>query len=262
MDTGILGGIGTDWICHIKGHGIAAQPGDAQHETKGHEMKITVQNIMDKGPCIDYPASRITELFTGKHEIELSKILGWDIPTTDRIWGVTAFLSDNKNRLFAADCVESVLHIYEAAYPDNDAPRKCIQGVRDFIAGIITQAELNTLTAATLVARDMAWAARMTRDAAWVAQNVVRVTRYAALATQDVTLATQDVTWAARYAALVARNATRNAAWAARDATLNVALVTRMTRDAARDAAWVAEGKKQIEMLKKYCEPRKDAENE
>ena len=225
-------------------------------------MKITVQDIMAKKPCSTYPVDRVSELFAGERVIELAEILDWDIPTADRIWGVTALLSDNKNRLFAADCVESVLHIYEAAYPDNDAPRKCIQGVRDFIAGIITQAELNTLTEAT---------ARATLDAAraqaWAARDVARATLDAALVARDVARATLDAAWAARDVAWAqawaARDATRDVARMTRDVTwaaLDAALIARDAALEARDAAWEAEGTKQIEMLKKYCEPRKDAE--
>ena len=43
-------------------------------------------------------------------------------------------------RLFAADCAESVLHIFEGAHPDDNRPRLAIQASRDFANGLINNA--------------------------------------------------------------------------------------------------------------------------
>jgi hypothetical protein len=43
-------------------------------------------------------------------------------------------------RLFAADCAEHVLGIYEKQYPKDDRPRKAIQAARDFANGLIDAA--------------------------------------------------------------------------------------------------------------------------
>jgi len=40
-------------------------------------------------------------------------------------------------RLFAADCAEHVLGIYEKQYPKDERPRKAIQAARDFANGLI-----------------------------------------------------------------------------------------------------------------------------
>ena len=63
-------------------------------------------------------------------------------------------------RLFAADCAEHVLWIYERDYPDDSRPRDAIQAARDYADGRIDAA-----------ARDAAWAAARAaaRAAAWAA---------------------------------------------------------------------------------------------
>lgn len=79
-------------------------------------------------------------------------------------------------RLFAADCAEMVLPIYEREYPDDDRPRLAIAAARAYAHGEIDSGALVT-------ARDAAWSAA--RSAAWSAE------------------------WSA------ARHAARHAAWAA-----------------------------------------------
>jgi len=99
-------------------------------------------------------------------------------------------------RLFACDCAEAVLHIFEEEYPDDHGPRQAIEVARRYANGGATDEEL-------AAAWDAAWAAAWdaARDAAWDAA------RAAALA-------------AARAAALAAAWA---AAWtAARDAARDV----------------------------------------
>ena len=114
----------------------------------------------------------------------------------DAIWALHACAEDNAvveriARLFAADCAEAVLHLFEKKYPKDDRPRKSIQAARDFANGKISAKELSAARAA---ARDAARAAA--RDAAWAAWAAAR-----------------DATRAA------ARDAARDAAWAAaRDA--------------------------------------------
>ena len=81
--------------------------------------------------------------------------------------GVEAW-NEKSARLFAADCAERVLPIYEKEYPDDDRPRKAIQAARDYANGKITK---DKLAAAWDAARAAAWdAARAAaRDAAWAA---------------------------------------------------------------------------------------------
>lgn len=91
-------------------------------------------------------------------------------------------------RLFAADCAEHILWIYERDYPNDDRPRKAIEAARKFARGEINNAER---AAARDAARAAAW------DAAWDAAR--------------------DASWAAAWAAA------RDAAWAAARAAARAA---------------------------------------
>lgn len=86
--------------------------------------------------------------------------------------------------LFAADCAEHVLPIFEQQYPTNTRPRMAVQATRDFAEGRISVQELNTAThaawiasgnydtpgnAASAASRQTPWATA--RDAAWAADD-------------------------------------------------------------------------------------------
>lgn len=84
--------------------------------------------------------------------------------------------NERTQRLFAADCAERVLPIYERARPGDSRPRVAVETARLFARGVATRDELFT-------ARDAAWSAAMAaardaardaagdaaRDAAWAA---------------------------------------------------------------------------------------------
>jgi L-alanine-DL-glutamate epimerase-like enolase superfamily enzyme len=73
---------------------------------------------------------------------------------------------DKLARLFAADCAEHVLPIYEKQYPDDKRPRQAIEAARRYARGEIDAAAWDAAGAA---ARDAAWdaAGAAARDAAW-----------------------------------------------------------------------------------------------
>ena len=127
-------------------------------------------------------------------------------------------------RLFAADCAEHVLSIYEKKYPDDDRPRNAIEAVRKYANGKITREELDAVG-------DSAWAA------AWAAVGdaVGTAARAAAWA------AAGDSAWAA------ARDAVGDSAWAV---AWNSAWAA--VGDSAWDAARAAEGKWQTERQAYY----------
>ncbi len=60
--------------------------------------------------------------------------------------------NDTTARLFAADCAEHTLHIFEEVCPDDKRPAEAIEAARKFARGEITQDEL-------AAARAAAWAA-------------------------------------------------------------------------------------------------------
>lgn len=64
--------------------------------------------------------------------------------------------SDHTARLFACDCAERVLHLYESKYPDDIRVRNCIEVARKVANGDLPVEEL---AAARDAARDAAWAA-------------------------------------------------------------------------------------------------------
>jgi len=100
---------------------------------------------------------------------------------------------DRLARLFACDCAERVLPIFEAAYPDDKRPRRAIEVARRFVAGDATKEEM---VAARGAARDSAWAvvaaawtasaaARASGGAAWDDREAARAARVAARAARD-----------------------------------------------------------------------------
>jgi hypothetical protein len=143
----------------------------------------------------------------------------------DTIWAMRAVEGKDKEiRLFAADCAEMVLPIYENRYPDDNRPRLAIQAARDYANGLIPMKELAAARAAR--AARAAWDARAA-SAAW-----------------DAADAAWDAAWAAaRAASDAASDAARDAAWAARDAAWAAsaawdAASAAWDARAARDAAW------------------------
>jgi hypothetical protein len=176
-------------------------------------MQTTLNRIKLHSPCEDGWEKLLNHLYKTQSDdepLELRIILesnGLD----DTIWALRAVEGkDNEIRLFAADCAELVLPIYEKRYPDDSRPRMAIQAARDYANGLITLEEVAAAGAAAWAAvGDAAWDAA--RDAAWAAWS-------------SVGSAARDAAWAAVGSA-------RDAAWAA------WAAVGSAARDAARAAA-------------------------
>jgi hypothetical protein len=123
-------------------------------------------------------------------------------------------IDDRSLRLFAADCAEQVLPIFERVRPDDDRPRAAIDAARRFARGEITRGVRAAAgDAARAAARDAAWDAAAA--AAWAAARA----------------AAGDAAWAAAAAAAGA------AAWDAAGAAAGAA-----AGDAAWDAAAAAAG--------------------
>jgi len=163
-------------------------------------MQTTLNKIKLHSPCKDGWEKLLNHLNKTQSDdepLELRTILesnGLD----DTIWALRAVEGkDNEIRLFAADCAELVLPIYEKRYPDDSRPRMAIQAARDYANGLITLEEVAAAGAAAWAAvGDAAWAAA--RDAAWAAA------RDAAWA------AAWDAAWAAASAAWAAGAAARD----------------------------------------------------
>ena len=140
--------------------------------------------------------------------------------------------TDRNLRLFACDCAERVMPIFERQRPNDERPRRCIAVSRLFADGLATSEEL---TAAGTAARAAAWAAaeaatgaaaRAASGAAWAAVEAAAGAA-AGAAAEDAAGAAAGA--AAENAAGAAGDAARAAAWAAAE-------------NAAWAAAWDAAG--------------------
>ena len=117
--------------------------------------------------------------------------------------------NDKTLRLYAADCAERVLGLYEKQYPKNDRPRKAIQAARDFANGLINKdaadAAADAANAAAYTAANAAYAAKAAAYAADAAADA---------ANADAADAASDAAYAAN-AAYAAAYATGAVAYAA-----------------------------------------------
>ena len=164
----------------------------------------------------------------------------------DALWVLDNVIGNKRLcRLFAADCAESVLPIFERHRPDDDRPRHAISVGRD----------PNSTDAARAAAGDAARAAAgdAARAASCAAEVAARAAAEAAARAAGAAawVAARDAAWdaagdAARAAGAAAGDAARAAgaaAWVAAGATARDA--ARAAGDAAGDAAraaWVAAG--------------------
>ena len=166
--------------------------------SKPRQKRVTTALLRKLGACW-YDAGheagnkRVAEVAGKRRSMSVAEVLALEsVSVADRIWVGIALLDERSQRLFACDCAEHTLGIFERDYPNDNRPRDTIAVARRFADGDATLEELDA-------ARDAAW------DAA----------RYAA---RD---AARAAAWdAARAAAWdAARDAARDAAWtAARDA--------------------------------------------
>ena len=184
------------WMPEIKGKLIACERG--YHICKDEQvikwLDDEIYEVEYKGEIFDHSDKCVA------HQCRLiRKYDKWD---------------ERTQRLFACDCAEHVLHIFENHYPDDKRPRLVIESARLFVkATQSAQAVRDAAQAAALAAVDAAAlaAALAAGDAAWYAAGA-----------------------AAWYAAgAAARDAARDAAW---------------------DAAWAAETKWQYAKLLEYIE--------
>jgi hypothetical protein len=148
-------------------------------------------------------------------------------------------------RLFAADCAERVLSLFESVYPGDDRPRAAIQAARDQAAGRIDAVALDAAEAA----RAAVWAAEARATEAATAAN-------AAWAARAATWTAQAAAWAVN--AAWAAEAARAAVWAAEARATEAATAANAAwaAEAARAAAQAAERKWQTGRLLDYLEER------
>ena len=153
-------------------------------------ITITLAKIRKHGPCKSGWAKLYKSLggikSYGLHTpVKFSQIAegnGLD----DAVWCLRSICPEHEKevRLFAADCAESVLHLYEKEY-DDTRPRDAIQAARDFANGLIDDDARAAACSAAMavwyaacsadgVDGDAARAASYSRDAAGAARAAVR----------------------------------------------------------------------------------------
>lgn len=137
-------------------------------------MQTTLNKIKLHSPCEDAWKKLLNYLGKTKADdepLELRTILESN-GVEYTIWAMRAVEGKDKEiRLFAADCAEFILPLYEKCYPNDDRPRKAIQSARNYANGLISEEELDaasdaawgTARAAAMDAASAAW------DAAWAA---------------------------------------------------------------------------------------------
>jgi hypothetical protein len=104
----------------------------------------------------------------GRESMSVLEVMELDaVSVEDRLWVAIQALNKKDRRLFACDCAEHVLPIYEKHYPDDSRPREAIEVARRFARGKATQKELRVAGAAAWAAADAADAAA--EAAAWAA---------------------------------------------------------------------------------------------
>jgi len=143
-----------EWMPAIKGKLVACQNG--YHLCREQDL------INWLGPAI-YEAE-----YRGERVDDDNKIVVREARLLRRIdaW------NDRTARLFACDCAERVLHIFERERPDDDRPRQAIEVARRYARGQATEDELG---AARDAARNAASAAA--RDAARNAERIWQIGR-------------------------------------------------------------------------------------
>ena len=198
-------------------------------------ITTTLADIRAAGPCEDGFA-KIRDHFgasakdakTHREPFPVSLLLETN-DLSDTLWVVDNVIGNKRLcRLFAADCAERVLHIFEDAHPNDDRPRQAIAVARNPDA---TNQERAAAGAAARAAAGAAWAAA--GDAAGAAARAAWA-------------AAGDAAWAAAGdAAGAAARAAGDAAWAAARAAAGAA---------ARAAAWAAARGEQTARLRQYLE--------
>ena len=121
-------------------------------------VKVTIDDILALGPCGTYDRDRLKKLFGRKRKASLADVCKAKVSSGDRLWLAIygPWIDDRQRRLFAADCAERVLPIFERENPGDQRLREAIAVARRFATGGAT---LEELAAAGAAAWDSTWAA-------------------------------------------------------------------------------------------------------
>jgi len=128
-------------------------------------MKTTFRKLKEAGACTAryrHLAKSLGGITKYGRDTPISALQILDHNGSDDLWWAWRFFDKTKadkiGRLFAADCAERVLPLFEKERPNDDRPRKAIEACRQFANGEID-------AAASEAARAAAW------EAAWAAAS-------------------------------------------------------------------------------------------
>ena len=129
-----------------------------------------------------------------------------NISQADKLWVCFRLMPKENIALAAADIAESVLHIFEDKYPNDDRPRKAIEAARknDTKAANAAAYASNAAADAAFSANDTTYAAAYTAKAAAAAAAYASNAATAAYTIPNATYAAHYATYAANAAAATA----------------------------------------------------------
>ena len=163
---------------------------------------MTVDGIMNLGPCDEYTRERMEELRKTqcgrRKNITMKDILTSEVPPEDKLWLVlrNEFLTDAELQEIAIWCWEKIARpIWEKHYPDDKSPHNAIRAKKLWLKGKATDRELAAARAAACAAGDAAGhAACAAGDAAWdAAKAAARAAAWAAA--RAAGYAARDAAW-------------------------------------------------------------------
>ena len=191
--------LGKNQICHHGGNGqwlpppnwMPAIKGDLVACQNGYHILKREQVILWLGP----------EIWEVEVDGEIIKDTEKCLVRKARLTKQLKNWNERTARLFAADCAEFVLPLFEKKYPKDNRPRLAIQAARDFANGKIGDARdaARDAEAATWAAKAI-WAAKATRAAAGAARAAAGAAE-AARAAAGAAEAARAAAWAAAEAA-------------------------------------------------------------
>jgi len=134
--------------------------------------EVTVDDVMAKKPCNEYPREQVEALWGSRESLTLTEVLDLDIPAKDRVWAVTRFLSKEEKRYFARWCALQVIHLWNCPDVVKQYLETGDEGLRDAArSAALDAAHTTAYTPAHIAASDAARSAARSAawDAAWYA---------------------------------------------------------------------------------------------
>ena len=97
------------------------------------KLRITNEYIKSLSPCEDRFNNYIQHY--ENTDFSIAEFLKLDnITYSDKIWVWKKFATINEAAMFGLYCADSVLHIFQNRYPNDDRPRLALQSAREYLA--------------------------------------------------------------------------------------------------------------------------------